>query len=259
MESQTALVIGHPAHELCVYGWLTATRPLVFVLTDGSPHRQQARLPTTQKILVEAGCRCSDIFGLFTDADIYAAMLKQDTQVFIQVVEKLAATLQEHKITTVAGDAIEGFNPTHDLCRIIIGAAAELVMQRSGRQLANYDFLLVGPPDQYARNLRPQDIKVSLDAATFHRKSEVAKAYKEIDQEVRAALKRHGTDIFKVEYLRAVNNREGYINPLTETPFYEKQGERQVAAGHYREAIRYCSHIRPIIEGIWSYVERQKR
>ena len=32
----TALVIGHPGHELLVHGWLEVARPIVFVFTDGS-------------------------------------------------------------------------------------------------------------------------------------------------------------------------------------------------------------------------------
>jgi len=50
-----ALIIAHPGHELRVHHWLEKTRPLVFVLTDGSGRTAQSRLHSTTRILERAG------------------------------------------------------------------------------------------------------------------------------------------------------------------------------------------------------------
>ena len=35
-KASAALILGHPGHELRVYGWTRSIRPLTFVITDGS-------------------------------------------------------------------------------------------------------------------------------------------------------------------------------------------------------------------------------
>src|SRR6266699_30347 len=57
---------------------------------------------------------------------------------------RLASTsrLVDERIDYVVGDAFEGHNPGHDLCRVIIDAAAELA-GRAGQRVACLDFPLV--------------------------------------------------------------------------------------------------------------------
>ena len=38
-------------------------------------------------------------------------------------------------------------------------------------------------------------------------------------------------------------------------PFYETHGEKRVAAGHYREVIRYEQHFRPFVEKLIAAVQ----
>jgi hypothetical protein len=54
--------VAHPGHELRVFGWLHAARPRVFVLTDGSGRTGRSRLPSTTRILREAGAEPASIY-----------------------------------------------------------------------------------------------------------------------------------------------------------------------------------------------------
>ena len=54
-DQKTALIIGHPGHELRVFHWLEITRPAVFVITDGSGRSGRSRLPSTTRILDQVG------------------------------------------------------------------------------------------------------------------------------------------------------------------------------------------------------------
>ena len=86
----------------------------------------------------------SDLFGLVTDAAIYQAVLHGDSTFFVDLADRLAAWLGREHITMVVGDAIEGYNPTHDLCRILVNRAVRVA---SGtRPVSTYAFDLTGPP-----------------------------------------------------------------------------------------------------------------
>ncbi len=55
-EGRSLLVMGHPGHELRLYGWVGLARPLVCILTDGSGSDGVPRLEKTLEILRATGC-----------------------------------------------------------------------------------------------------------------------------------------------------------------------------------------------------------
>ena len=73
-------------------------------------------------------------------------MLAGDHARFIALAEELAAALVRDDAVLVAGDAVEGFNPSHDLCRYVINAAVRLASS-AGRSIDSYAFALDGAPD----------------------------------------------------------------------------------------------------------------
>ena len=77
-DQKTALIIGHPGHELRVFHWLEITRPAVFVITDGSGRLGRSRLPSTTRILDQVGAANGSFYGPVTDAAAYAAILHHD-------------------------------------------------------------------------------------------------------------------------------------------------------------------------------------
>jgi hypothetical protein len=240
-DKRTALVIGHPGHELRVFHWLELVRPTVFVLTDGSGRLGQSRLPSTTRILDLTGASTGSFYGRLTDGEAYHAILNRDFDVFIQLARELARFLIREKVSYVASDAFEGYNPTHDVCRLIVGAAVKMAKP----EVATFDFPLIGAPDKSAG---PCDIKIELDDDAFARKMAAARSYTELESEVNEAIKTNAERAFRVECLRRVNNGSDF--ELNEKPFYERYGEERVAAGHYRDIIRYCEHILPLSEAL---------
>lgn len=85
-----ALLVGHPGHELLVLGWLAENRPRVYALTDGSGLDGTSRLPATSRLLDRLGSRRGRVFGLFSDARIYRAILDQEIGIFQSIVDELA-------------------------------------------------------------------------------------------------------------------------------------------------------------------------
>ena len=250
--SKAAMIIAHPGHELRVHHWVETARPSVLVLTDGSGRTTQSRLPSTTGVLSRAGAVPGPVYGRFTDAGLYQVMLTGKTVVAVDLVREVADWLIEGEFDLVAGDALEGYNTSHELCRHLIGAACERVRRQTGRTLANYDFLLTGRPDECPEALRARAIHLQLDAAAIERKLAAAENYPELKHEVEVAMKQFGKALFADEWLRPVTNDAG-LKLAAAKPYYETYGEKQKAAGHYQHVIRADEHMAPLAQAMWDF------
>src|SRR6185503_10689104 len=187
--ARAALVVAHPSHELRIHGWLEQAKPYVCVLTDGGGRSGEPRLERTTKVLLRAGATPGAIYGRVSDLDVYAAILSGDANLFARIVEELAHELVEQRIEYVAGDAAEGYSVTHDICRVMIGAAVDVAKQRYGHHVENFDFAVVGPPDECPDDARDNAIWVQLDDDAFERKVQAALGYTpKLAKDVEAAL-----------------------------------------------------------------------
>ena len=246
-----ALVIGHPGHELKVFGWISQYRPRAYVLTDGSGRHGVSRLPSTAALLRAQGAHADGIFGPLSDLDIYHAILDQRISLFLNLLESLNASLVANGIEFVAGDAVEGFNPTHDLCRMLVNAAVVMAGRATGRTIANYQFSLADSEAAcHAPSAHDGDcLHLRLNDELLHAKLEAARNYQEMKHEVDKALAAHGAEFFRIECMKKVSD------PWTQfqepgTPFYESFGEMRVQQGEYRSVIRLRQHMTPIMEAI---------
>ena len=253
-DARTALVIGHPGHELLVHGWLEVARPIVFVFTDGSGRSNQSRLDSTTTILRQTGAKPGRIYGRLTDAAGYAAILNHDFDLFVGIGDELCEAFMAEGIDFVAGDALEGYNPMHDVCRLVINAAATVAGQVRGRRVENFKFSLTGEPGALHASPAADEICRRLDDDAFARKMAAAKGYAELAGEVHATLERTSTDALRVECLHPVDHGPGHYS-WDQPPFYELYGEQQVAAGYYHQVLRYSEHIAPLAEALERYVE----
>jgi hypothetical protein len=251
---RTAVVIGHPGHELLVHGWLEVTRPIVFVFTDGSGRSNQSRLASTTKVLNQTGAKYGSIYGRLTDAAGYAAILNHEFDLFVGLARELCGALVAERIDYVAGDALEGYNPMHDVCRLVINAAVTVARRARGHHVSNFEFSLMGQPAACHEPHHAEGICRRLDDAAFARKMLAAKGYTELAGEVNAALERTSNYALRVECLRPVGPGPG-DNRCDKPPFYESYGEKQVEAGYYHRILRHDEHIAPLAEALRHYAE----
>jgi hypothetical protein len=250
-QGRAALVIAHPGHELRVHHWLEQARPVVFVLTDGSGRNDASRLQSTSGLLEATGSRIGSTYGRWTDRAIYQAIQTADAAAFIEIVRELATTFSHDAIDYVVADSMEGYNPAHDLCRIIADAAVLLTELEQKRPLRSYEFLLAGRPDAVPEASRELAIRVQLDDEALQRKITAANSYAELKSEVDAAVRQSGTAIFATEWLIPTDPFADLDKFERSSPYYERYGEQQVAAGHYDEVIRYAEHVKPLATSIW--------
>ena len=256
-DRRAALVIAHPGHELCVYNWVSLARPSVFVLTDGSSHSGKSRLHRTTSTLNLLGAQPASIYGRVTDAEIYSAILDRNCDLFIEIARELAEALVRDQIEYVVGDAIEGYNPAHDLCRLIINAAVNKA-SRMGHWVENFDVVLAGKSADMPVQELPDSISIEVDDKMLSRKLQAARDYSEMAVDLQRILDEQGIDSLRTERLGRVKEDSGDVQ-INEPPYYEVYGEKQVAAGHYQQVIRYREHVLPLAEALRRFVASRSR
>lgn len=247
--SKVALVIAHPGHELRVYRWLEISNPYVFVLTNGAGRSQQSRLSQTSRVLKSANAIPSGLYGYCSDVELYNAILEKNSDFFISILDQLVSALSVLNVCCVVGDAAEGYNPTHDLCRCLIDCAVEQ-LHGQGQQVDNFEFPLNDKPDAYLAQSQRQAICIALSDRDLDRKLIQANRYEAIASEVNTAVALWGLDAFRREYLYPVSPYAHNSCFIHSVPWYEHYGEHQVAKGYYQHVLRYREHIYPLMEGL---------
>jgi hypothetical protein len=238
-------VVAHPGHELRVHGWLEVARPRVYVLTDGSGHGRDARLRFTEDTLRAAGARPGTVFGRLTDRELYSAVLERDVGLFTALAEELADALLVDGIDCVVGDARDGYNPAHDLCRLLVDTAVRIASRRRSTRLLNADFPVTGPPSTNGGEV----VQVQLSRDAFARKLAAAQDYRPMATEVASMLRAYGADSFAVECLRCLP-AETAAEPDGPPPPYERYGEQKVGEGYYRNVLRQREHMLPLARAL---------
>lgn len=238
------LVVAHPGHELRVHGWLEAARPEVWVLTNGAGHGERGRLDSTAAVLARSGAAVGPVFGLFTDQQAYSLLLDGAVSPIVAVTERLVARLAAEPGVYAVGDSMEGFNPIHDLCRVIIDTATDLVGAQNGGGIDSFDFPLEANPDANGPSAAA-DVRLLLDHAAVERKLRAAREYPELAAEVERALAAHGEAAFAIERLRLAADRRPIAERVGEPPLYERYGEQRVGVGRYAVVLRLVGHFLP--------------
>lgn len=251
-----ALVLGHPGHELKVFGWTREYKPLVCAITDGSGRSGVSRISATAALLTRLGARAGEIFGALSDAEIYEAILHRDLSLFLSLVDTLAGSFLKHQIDCVAGDASEGFNPTHDLCRVVINAAVLMAQRAGGREIANFEFPLTEWEQECPAPVHDERcLHRILDDQALSEKIAAAEQYAGLGEEVRRAIAGRGIEYFRGECLRPVSDMAPRFD-TSKKPFYETWGERQVLRGEYQSVIRLEEHVLPLANAVFHYAAR---
>lgn len=244
-----ALVVGHPGHELKVFGWMSEYKPRVYVLTDGAGRQGISRLSSTTRLLEPLAIEIDGLFGTISDAALYQLILAREIPWFLGALDRLTESFIENGVDLVVADAMEGFNPAHDICRTLVDAAVLAVENRTVRAIANYMFCLT-ESEQGRRQERHDDscLHLALDDEALLAKITAAEEYAELKDEVQTAIALRGKEYFRIECLKKVS--APFQKEYPAKPEYETWGERRVAEGSYQSVIRYQEHMLPIIDAI---------
>jgi hypothetical protein len=250
-----ALFVGHSGHELCLHGWLSRARPAVFVLTDGSGRSGAPRLAWTTRLLWQCGALPCAPYGRFADADVYGALLHGEYAPLFALVDELAAALVRLQASCLVSDPADGYNPSHDLCRLLAGAALERARQLSGTLLPGYEYRLPTRTCLAQPRWRIGGVRLELSPEEVARKLQAARAFEPLRAEVEAVLLRLGAEVFRTECFLPVADPLALPAPA-DAPYYETCGEERVADGAYPEVLRHEQHMVPFTEHLFAWLRR---
>lgn len=246
------LLIAHPGHELRLLEWVRRKQPHIAVLTHGDGSLGQPRLADTQAVMASLQVQVrSDWLQPVADSVVYQALLKSDVALLQQWMSGLVAAGLRGEFDAVVADEAEGYNPTHDLCRVL---ANQLVVHlaRAGRPVPCLEFPLIAHPSDPAREASCVE-RVLLNEAELVQKLHVMRRYAEqcspvLVRELQTMLEVHGEAAFAKEclYAAAPTPYEG-LPESDWKPHFEQVGEAKLLAGTYSQVIR-AAHLRQLVK-----------
>ena len=240
------LFVAHPGHELLLHGWMRRVKPLVCVITDGGGPEGLPRIAHTAEWLRSMDIPAGNIFGRLTDQEAYAALLSGSVEWIDSLVTDLAGELVTRQISIVVADAAEGFNPVHDLCQLIAGAATAL-SAKAGARAVHYEYPIHDGPRAYDR-CTGDVVRLDLDDAALATKLAEARDYSEVIPDIQSMIEEFGEDAFRRETFRRTQDWTAFPWPSHERPLYERIGEERVASKRYTHVLRHEQHIVPLVE-----------
>jgi len=236
---KTLLVLAHPGHELRVFHWMECVSPEVFILTDGSGGSQVPRTSYSEEVVARAGAKAGQPFGAMSDRLWYDAILAKDPDPFRQFADAVFNAAEGADAVAVVADAVDGYNPVHDLTSAI-GASVNMRLRQAG--IAVTDFLVsAAVPGVTAC----EALEVRLDADARERKLNAVRAYAPLADEARRVLA-EAPESFSHEVL----HRQDFHWPDDFVPFWEKLARDRVSTGRYTRAITYRDHVLPIARAL---------
>lgn len=180
--------------------------------------------------------------GQFTDAEVYRAIVAGDVEMIAGVTLKLANAIAEGGFRSAVSDAVECYNPTHDLCWVMTNLAARRASRMTGRAIERFAYAVVAEPGE--------GMTIALDDDAFRRKMEMASRYEDLAVDVAELTARVGLDGLRREVFSPVDPRVSLPEELSDKPYFERRGEEQVAAGKYASVLRYREHFVPFVKAL---------
>jgi hypothetical protein len=113
-------VFSHPNHEIAIYCLLQSIQPHFVFLTDGGGEK---RLEQTRQGLESIGLLHRAQFLNYTEKSFYDALLDSDLNFFKNVATLVADILKASNSSQILCDAVEFYNPVHDMSFPIVMAA----------------------------------------------------------------------------------------------------------------------------------------
>jgi len=114
------MVFAHPNHEFAVFGMVQRIRPFLIYLTDGG---SQQRVAETRNALKQIDL-LENAFSLnYPEEVLYDALLDSNVELFLEIANHVRALLTYIRPAEVLCDAVEFYNPLHDITLPIVNKA----------------------------------------------------------------------------------------------------------------------------------------
>jgi hypothetical protein len=112
LDKPSLVVYGHPNHELATFGLLQRLTPHIVFLTDGG---SEERLQQTREGLSSIGLLDRATFLNYGEREFYDALLQRDDRFFAAIAEVVRDHVTRLGAKHIFCDAVEFYNPVHDM------------------------------------------------------------------------------------------------------------------------------------------------
>jgi len=237
------LIVGHPGHELRISGWVKKYQPEIVMLTQGDGAAGQPRLQDSEELLKKMDVKIrTDWLEPIPDSEIYQALLGYQASPLPKWLQQLYNQLKNEEDVLIVADQAEGYNPTHEVCRILANKLAAS-LETAGVKVTNLEFPLMGHP---CPSDRKSDVQMMLSLSETELKDKIEtgldyarKSSPRLVEEINEALNLFGEAVFATECLysgQATIYEAGCLPD--KKPHFETVGEERLANGVYKEVIR---------------------
>lgn len=234
-------------------------RPHVFVLTDGGRSGGPGRLWLSHHLAAQTGAPIGAITGRHRDRDVFDALLRKDARFFTDWTAALEEQLCAIEAAVVVVDGWQMYNVAHDLVHVMGRVAGARASARLGRAIPvlDYDVVPAGLSGVQQRGI--EAMRLELDDAALARKRHSSFESSELRAEVETTIALEGEEAQRVEILRRPADLDALIADPEAVAQYEAYGAERVAAGIYKDVIRWNEHVAPAVAaicGVWRFGRR---
>lgn len=248
---KTLLFVGHPGHELLAYNFMSVYKPDIIFLTNGSGRNNQPRITQSINLIKSLGLKAYFPFESYSDRQIYDLILSNSIDSFLSTKLALKEFILEQKYQVILGDALEGFNPSHDLCRYLINS---IVIDLENKiEIKNYEFFQDDVRKNQTSVKKPEDIILELNEDELQKKMDACINYPEIKSEVDKFVAQYGKSFFTLEFFRKVEEPKKIIGWDTEFPYYEEFGRKRIVEGTYKQLISFENHMKKLAHSLFTH------
>lgn len=247
----SVIVFSHPNHEISVLGTIRRLQPHIVFLTDGGGIE---RVEETKRGLSTYLDPQSLHFLDYKEPDLYAALLDVDLPFYRRIVADVAAVLDRLRPRTVYCDAVEFYNPVHDITLPVVRSAL------AGRAATVLEIPLVHQRSAPDGGYELQRVPAALAAeavVTELTDAELAEKIATLNSGVyRTLFAALGDFILKSVPTHA--RHEQFLAARRELPApasgqairYDRRGRELLARGAVSRAITYRDHYVPVYRGL---------
>jgi hypothetical protein len=249
-----AVVFSHPNHEIALFGWLRRTRPPIVYLTDGGG---EERVEQTRRGLAGIGCLDRATFLGHRETALYGALLDRDLPFWRRLAEQVRAALVPHAPRQVFCDAVELYNPVHDMSLPVTKAAVRacgspapatfevpLAWQPKGRP--DEVVLQRVPPSRRARAVSIRLDEAELDAKVAARD----RVYGLLREGMGSPFRDASREQLSVEEVVATDDAWTPPDGDDVGMRYERRGRLLKDRGEHDRVITYADHWLPLADAL---------
>jgi hypothetical protein len=255
---ENLMVFSHPNHELAVYGLIQKLKPRLIYLTDGGGRERVAQ---TEEGLAKIGLLQRATFLPFTEDQFYQGLLDHDHGLFEKVTMALAGAMDMGPFDRVFCDAVEFYNPVHDIALPLVRAALNTI-HRDGCPIFEVPliFQVPGPEEKYTCQRLPQmeaeaEIAFDLDDSQAKNKRVASEAvYTLLQAQLRPALGAPPEALIQREVVMRAPVELRLPGP-GRVLRYEWRAQRLFDAGKIKRKITHAGHFLPVAESLLGHVQ----